>query len=140
MPSPILKAHAKRDRSKPQGIDRYVGARVLERRLLLGLTQQELAGLIGVTYQQAHKYEKGINRIAAGVLSRIAHALSVEVGYFFEGLDSKPIFEPTAQQRNLLALARDFLNIPSRRHQRAICDLSRVMANLNAEQDGDAGE
>ena len=39
-----------------------------ERRIMLGLTQQQMAELIGVTYQQAHKYEKGINRIAAGRL------------------------------------------------------------------------
>jgi transcriptional regulator with XRE-family HTH domain len=64
-----------------------VGARIRERRIMLGLTQQQLADLIGVTYQQAHKYEKGINRIAAGRLSGIAHALGVEVGYFFEGAD-----------------------------------------------------
>ena len=66
-------------------MDRHVGARMRERRIMLGLTQQELAKLIGVTYQQVHKYEKGINRIAAGRLHQIAQALGVEVGYFFEG-------------------------------------------------------
>jgi transcriptional regulator with XRE-family HTH domain len=52
-----------------------------ERRVMLGLTQQQMADLIGVTYQQAHKYEKGINRVAAGRLYSIARALGVEVGY-----------------------------------------------------------
>ena len=51
-----------------QDIDRYLGMRVRERRVMLGLTQQQLAELIGVTYQQAHKYEKGTNRVAAGRL------------------------------------------------------------------------
>ena len=46
---------------RAQDVDWHVGARLRERRILLGLTQQELAELIGVTYQQAHKYEKGIN-------------------------------------------------------------------------------
>ena len=50
---------------RAQDIDRYVGAKMRERRMMLGLSQQQLADLIGVTYQQAHKYEKGINRIAA---------------------------------------------------------------------------
>jgi transcriptional regulator with XRE-family HTH domain len=59
-----------------------------ERRIMLGLTQQQMAERIGVTYQQAHKYEKGINRIASGRLYNIAQALGVDVGYFFEGLDS----------------------------------------------------
>ena len=72
-------------RSRSQDIDRHVGTRVRDRRIFLGLTQQQMAGLIGVTYQQAHKYEKGINRVAAGRLYHIARALGVEVGYFFEG-------------------------------------------------------
>ncbi|HLY58110.1 MAG TPA: helix-turn-helix transcriptional regulator, partial [Stellaceae bacterium] len=52
--------------SRTQDIDRHVGARIRERRIMLGLTQQQLADLIGVTYQQAHKYERGINRVSAG--------------------------------------------------------------------------
>ena len=75
-------------RSRAQDVDRHVGARMRERRIMLGLTQQQMAELIGVTYQQAHKYEKGINRIAAGRLYNIAQALGVDVGYFFEGLHS----------------------------------------------------
>ena len=54
--------------------------------IMLGLTQQQMADLIGVTYQQAHKYERGINRIAGGRLYAIAQALGVEVGFFFEGI------------------------------------------------------
>ena len=49
-------------------VDHYVSLRIRERRIMLGLTQQQMAALIGVTYQQAHKYETGINRIAAGRL------------------------------------------------------------------------
>jgi DNA-binding XRE family transcriptional regulator len=46
-------------RARAQDTDRHVGARIRERRIMLGLTQHEMAELIGVTYQQAHKYEKG---------------------------------------------------------------------------------
>ena len=53
-------------RERPMDIDRHVGRRMRERRTMLGLTQQQLAEMIHVTYQQAHKYEKGINRVAAG--------------------------------------------------------------------------
>ena len=42
---------------------------------MLGLTQQQLADLIGVTYQQAHKYERGINRVSAGRLFEVAQVL-----------------------------------------------------------------
>jgi transcriptional regulator with XRE-family HTH domain len=41
---------------------------------MLGLTQQQLAEMIGVTYQQAHKYERGINRVSAGRLFEITTA------------------------------------------------------------------
>ena len=132
------KAREGTPRPRAQDIDRSVGARMRERRMLLGLTQQELAGLIGVTYQQAHKYEKGINRIAAGRLSSIARALGVEVGYFYEGMDSavEPN-KPSPQQRLLLELARNFVALPSRKHQEAICNLARVLANAEPIADGD---
>jgi transcriptional regulator with XRE-family HTH domain len=73
-------------RARAQDTDRHVGARMRERRIMVGLAQHQMAELIGVTYQQAHKYDKGINRVTAGRLYHIAQALGVAVGYFFEGL------------------------------------------------------
>ena len=72
--------------SRPQDVDRHIGARVRKRRAALGLTQQQMAELIGVSYEQAHKYETGINRLSAARLYAIAMALGVEVGYFLEGV------------------------------------------------------
>jgi transcriptional regulator with XRE-family HTH domain len=114
-------------------LDRHVGARVRERRIMLGLTQQQLAQLIGVTYQQAHKYEKGINRMAASRLHKAAQVLGVDVGYFFEGLhgaEESPS-EATPQQRLLLELARNFLSL-SPEHQQAICTLVRMLSDAPA--------
>src|ERR1700720_2722993 len=74
---PFRAAAARRSTGRTQDVDRHVGARVRERRIMLGLTQQQLADLIGVTYQQAHKYERGINRVSAGRLYEIAQVLSV---------------------------------------------------------------
>jgi transcriptional regulator with XRE-family HTH domain len=121
-------------RSRPQEVDRYVGTRIRERRIMLGLTQHQLAELIGVTYQQAHKYEKGINRVAAGRLYGIAQALGVEVSYFFEGLQTADRLVPSPQQRMLLDLARNYLNIPIRAHREAIAALARALAE---RQNGD---
>ena len=115
-------------RSRPQDVDRHVGARMRERRIMLGLTQHQLAELLGVTYQQAHKYEKGINRVAAGRLYSIAQALGVDVGYFFEGLQTADRFVPSPQQRMLLDLARNYLNIPDPRHREAVATLARALA------------
>ena len=115
---------------RAQDMDRYVGAKMRERRMMLGLSQQQLAELIGVTYQQAHKYEKGINRIAAGRLSSIAQALGVPVGYFFDGLTTTPgAVQVSTQQRLMLELTRNFMAISDRRQQEAICTLARCLAN-----------
>jgi transcriptional regulator with XRE-family HTH domain len=96
-----------------------------------GLTQQDLAELLGVTYQQAHKYEKGTNRVAAGRLYAIAQALDVEPRYFFEGLNSATSSPsaPTNRQRAMLELARNFVDMPNRRYQAAICELARALAS-----------
>ena len=96
---------------------------------MLGLTLQQAADLLGVTYAQFLKYEKGINRIAAGRLYNIAQALDVDVGYFFEGLHSSDgTFKATPQERMLLELARNFLTIEDRSRQEEVCALVRTLA------------
>ena len=104
-----------------------------ERRVALGLTQQRLAELVGITYQQAHKYETGANRIAAGRLHALARALGVEPGYFFEGL-GRAAARPTPQQRLLLELARSFAALP-RRQQEALVELARALAGAEPGAD-----
>jgi transcriptional regulator with XRE-family HTH domain len=94
---------------------------------MLGLTQQQMADLIGVTYQQAHKYEKGINRVAAGRLYQMARVLGVDIGYFFEGLNESGTVQASPKQRMLLELARNFISIPTRKHQEAVCSLARAL-------------
>ncbi len=123
-------------RPRPQDADRYVGARLREQRLMLGMTQQQMAELIGVTYQQAHKYEKGINRIAGGRLYTIAQALGVEVNFFYEGIGAEAdAFEPTPKQRLLLELTRNFTSITNRRQQEAICSLARTLASFERDDE-----
>ncbi|MFO1127929.1 MAG: helix-turn-helix transcriptional regulator [Rhodospirillales bacterium] len=110
-------------------VDGYVGGRIRERRVMLGLSQQQMANLIGVTYQQAHKYERGINRISAGRLYEIARVLQVPVSYFFEGLDGNVGDEDlSVRQRMCLELARNFTQIPNDRHREALSQLARVLA------------
>jgi transcriptional regulator with XRE-family HTH domain len=64
-------------------IDRRVARRIRERRLHLGMTQHQLARILGVAFQQAHKYERGISRVSAGRLFHIATALGTPIEYFF---------------------------------------------------------
>ncbi|MFC7380026.1 helix-turn-helix domain-containing protein [Brevundimonas sp. GCM10030266] len=69
-------------------MDRHVGRRVQAKRVELGYSQGELGQALGLTFQQIQKYEKGANRIAASRLWAIAAVFKVEIGYFFEGLDT----------------------------------------------------
>jgi len=121
-------------------VDRYVSLRIRERRAMLGLTQQQIAVLIGVTCQQAHKYETGINRISAGRLYQLAQVLEVEVPYFFAGADTGVGPQSSRHQRVLLELARCFLAITDRAHQEALCSLARTLAGnaVGVEQAADA--
>jgi len=125
---PSTASPSRRSSGRTQDIDRYVGARIRERRIMLGLTQQQLADLIGVTYQQAHKYERGINRVSAGRLFEVAQVLSVPVNYFFDGLDQENDRAISPRERMCLELARNFAQIPNERHQEALSQLARVLA------------
>jgi transcriptional regulator with XRE-family HTH domain len=73
-----------------RSIDRRVATRIRERRMRIGMTQQKLAEIIGVAFQQAHKYERGISRITAGRLYHIATALEAPITYFFASEEDTP--------------------------------------------------
>jgi transcriptional regulator with XRE-family HTH domain len=110
--------------------DHHVGARIRERRIMLGLSQQQFAQMIGVTYQQAHKYERGLNRISAGRLYEIAQGLGVPVSWFFDGLFTRDVpAELTQRQRMCLELARNFAAIDNEKHQEALSQMARALAS-----------
>jgi transcriptional regulator with XRE-family HTH domain len=69
-------------------IDVQVGNRVRLRRMLIGMSQERLGELLGLTFQQVQKYEKGVNRIGAGRLFEISHILGMQIQDFFEGLST----------------------------------------------------
>ena len=115
--------------------DRHVGSRIRERRIMLGLSQQQLAVMIGVTYQQAHKYERGLNRVSAGRLYDIANVLSVPISWFFEGIDAEQgAAEMSPRQRMCLELARNFAMIDNLKHQEALSAMARALAQAEAAQ------
>ena len=72
---------------KPDPVDIEVGHRIRIEWLSRGLSQTALANQLGVTFQQVQKYEKGVNRVGAGRLTKIAEVLGVQVGSFFSGKD-----------------------------------------------------
>ena len=76
---------------KPDPVDVEVGQRIRIERLQSGLSQTSLAEQLGVTFQQVQKYEKGVNRVGAGRLTKIAKVLGVPVGTFFGAHDGGAI-------------------------------------------------
>ena len=70
---------------RPDPVDIEVGHRIRIERLSRGLSQTALANQLGVTFQQVQKYEKGVNRVGAGRLTKIAEVLGVQVSTFFAG-------------------------------------------------------
>jgi transcriptional regulator with XRE-family HTH domain len=67
-------------------IDAQVGNRVRIRRMLIGMSQEKLGDLLGLTFQQVQKYEKGVNRIGAGRLFEVSQILGVPIDFFYEGV------------------------------------------------------
>jgi transcriptional regulator with XRE-family HTH domain len=70
-------------------IDAFVGRRVRLRRMLIDMSQEKLGALLGLTFQQVQKYEKGVNRIGAGRLFEMSKMLGVKVDYFYDGVDEE---------------------------------------------------
>ncbi len=123
-------------RTDPHAVDVHVGARVRTRRKLLGLSQEDLAHAIGLTFQQVQKYEKGSNRISASKLWEIAQALKTPMIYFFDGYglrdDNAPEADTSANEdlasTQGAELAETFPRIRSNKLRRQILDLVRTLA------------
>jgi len=113
-------------------IDRYVGERIRQRRTEIGLTQEQLAEALEVSYQQIQKYETGANRISAGRLFELAGKLDVEMGYFFEGLTPEGTQGAAApghggRQRSTIEIARSFSQIEDPEIRAAISGLVKTI-------------
>lgn len=78
-----ISSRGRTEEGEPNPVDVYVGSRIQVRRQMLGLTQEKLASLLGLTFQQVQKYEKGGNRIGASRMWDIAKVLGVSVEFFY---------------------------------------------------------
>ena len=118
-------------------IDIQVGNRVRIRRMLIGMSQERLGDLLGLTFQQVQKYEKGVNRIGAGRLFEVARILNVPVDFFYEGLNSisegglgegaPPVMEFISSGEGLqLSLA--FMKIKDTKVRKRVLDLVKSLS------------
>lgn len=76
-----------KDTSKAHPVDVHVGKRLKATREKKGISQNELAGAVSLTFQQIQKYEKGTNRVSSSKLYDFAKILNVSVEFFFRGLE-----------------------------------------------------
>jgi transcriptional regulator with XRE-family HTH domain len=132
MAAEMTKAAQARRSKEEVDVDRRVGARLRERRLLLGMSQQQLAHSLGITFQQVQKYENGANRISASRLWDIARRLDVPIEWFF-GVEAGPgrsvqRLDSDLTRRETLELVRNYFNIPNPELRRALLALARAAA------------
>ncbi len=120
----------RRGRPGPTAADRHVGLRVRERRIQIGLSLAQLADGLGVTAQQARKYESGRNGVPADRLAPLAHALGVPISWFFDGLPQDGSYAPElpTRPRMLMDIVRNFDLIRDDERRRALCQAARVFA------------
>lgn len=116
-------------------VDVHVGKRIRHRRWMNGVTQQQLAEQVGIKFQQIQKYETGMNRVSASRLWDIAHALTVPVSFFFEGMEtgaapkdaSGNMPNDVLSDKEALELLRSYYAIPENQRRR-LFDLARVLS------------
>ncbi|WP_288005974.1 helix-turn-helix domain-containing protein [Acidiphilium sp.] len=87
-------------------IDVYVGGRIRQLRLLRCLSQTDLAEMLGITFPQVQKYERGINRVSASRLYEISRALGASIDYFFDEMPESVASAPLSGPRGGLPYAK----------------------------------
>ncbi len=111
---------------QPHPTDAHIGRRIRLRRTLLGVSQQQLAAAVGVTFQQIQKYETGINRMSAARLYDVARSLGVPEAFFFDELDGEGAGTDDTKTESL-DLVRAYWALPSPDMRRNVLDLLRAI-------------
>ena len=133
----------------PNPVDIHVGKRLKQRRILLGLSQTQMADMLGISFQQIQKYEKGTNRISASRLVDLSNVLDVNITYFFNEIptnvlkqsprlmtslneeSSNEIKDNPMTKRETLTLVRNYYNITDEKKRRSIITLCKALAEKN---------
>ena len=123
----------------PGSLDVHFGEKLRARRMMVvpKVTQAQLADKLGVTFQQVQKYEKGVNRLSAAMMVRIAEVLKVDVRYFFDELpagakNNKAIKTPVLVDMAIAAhgprLMTAFLKLKSDKLRGSVADFAQALA------------
>ncbi len=128
-------------RRDPNFIDVHVGNRMRMRRQIVGMSQEKLGELLGITFQQVQKYEKGTNRISASRLFYSAKTLGVPVQFFYDdlpGMDDRGGMGEASGEDSVLAalmnvdgvtLAKAFRDADSNGKRKLIASMARLIAD-----------
>ena len=130
---------AKRTSRATGSLDIHFGEKLRARRMMMApkVSQSELANALGVTFQQIQKYEKGVNRLSAAMMVRIAEVLNVDVQYFFDELptgakNNREIKTPVLVDMSIAAhgprLMNVFLKLKNDELRGAVADLAQALA------------
>ena len=128
---------------KADNVDKLVSRRLKMRRVLLGMSQQDIGKAVDVSIQQVQKYEKATNRISSGKLFIIGKFLKVPITYFYEQSDESEIIanafaEEDAKyeaedsnnvtEKEIVSLIKAFSEIKSLQSRKKITELVKTMA------------
>ena len=140
----------------PNPIDVHVGHRLRLRRTLLGMSQERLGQLLGLTFQQIQKYERGVNRIGSSRLYELGRILNVPVSFFFDAMPEDGVVAPevmvpglaedpvgfrfdddrdlSLDKRETLELVRAYNRIPDATVRKRLFELTKALANLDQKR------
>lgn len=134
-------------------VDLFVGARVRQRRMVLGLQEQDLALMAGITTEMLARLEAGTERIGAPRLHQLGQLLNVPISWFFSGLDADGEVQfggmlpspaqasgPARDAEMLLVLQHCFKTLTSQAHKLLVVDLARKLADIEASRHVDNSE
>ncbi|MBP0445263.1 helix-turn-helix transcriptional regulator [Roseomonas sp. SSH11] len=93
-------------------VDQHVGSRLRFRRVQLGLSQEQLATAVGISFQQIQKYERGMNRIGASRLFELTRVLQVPVSFFFDGAPDGANPDEAAPPDSPASVPAELMNAP----------------------------
>jgi transcriptional regulator with XRE-family HTH domain len=125
-------------RRDPNYVDAHVGSRVRMRRQLIGMSQEKLGDLLGITFQQVQKYERGANRVSASRLHHMSKVLGVAIQFFFDGLPeerdgfaeagSNPLLDAAASPEGI-QLNRIFAEVADANKRKLIVAMAKTIAD-----------
>ncbi len=127
-------------------VDHHIAQRLQLRRVMLGLTQSDLAKKCGVSFQQIQKYETAGNRIPAARLFDLSQALETSVAFFFSGLPGNFPPETKASRSMRVSEVKDddplgkneslqlinlYWNLPTDAQRKTIMDMLKLLNGEN---------